>query len=310
MKCTTNATTAYNFKLQCNNSQKTLYDYIKYSNDYIKDEVIEEYIVKDENEFEVAQHEEKKSKKDKIVVKSEEETDVDLNKTDKSMIQTCKNEVKVVDENIIKVSDDENVVKNEITDDETVVKTPEEVTKNSDKVKTEDDKTQNDVLGSIMFCSYCKKVFTKRYILLAHEKRHQYKGHFLCSVCGKGFNSKACLTRHIRIHTGEKKYECEICKKKFPSSNNLKLHSRTHTGIKPYLCTVCGKSFSHPTGLTYHLRTHSNFRPYVCYACGKRFSVQCHLDRHKKIHTGIFKLYNLTYKSLLIFFYRRKTFCL
>ncbi|XP_044761854.1 oocyte zinc finger protein XlCOF6.1-like [Coccinella septempunctata] len=141
----------------------------------------------------------------------------------------------------------------------------------------------NDQLGE---CKFCKKLFKNKYVLIAHEKRHENKGKFICNECGKGFDSKGCLSRHIKVHTGEKKFECKECHRCFLSSNNLRLHSRRHNGIKPYLCTQCGKSFSHPTGLNYHLRTHTRERPYTCEICGKTFVIKCHLDRHKKIHTG------------------------
>lgn len=148
---------------------------------------------------------------------------------------------------------------------------------------------EDDELDSLIFCLQCNKSFKNKYILAAHMKRHQYKGHFLCSICGKGFNSQSCLRRHGRVHTGEKNYECQVCQKRFPSSNNLKLHSRTHSGVKPYLCTICGKSFSHPTGLTYHMRTHTKEKPYTCDICGKSFAIQCHMDRHRKTHSGLIR---------------------
>ncbi|RZC33726.1 zf-AD domain containing protein, partial [Asbolus verrucosus] len=101
------------------------------------------------------------------------------------------------------------------------------------KLAKTDKSEKKDGPEKLLFCNQCNKSFKNKYILSAHVKRHQYKGHFLCNVCGKGFNSQSCLTRHTRVHTGERKYECQICHKKFPSSNNLNLHSRVHSGFKP-----------------------------------------------------------------------------
>ncbi|XP_023029562.2 uncharacterized protein [Leptinotarsa decemlineata] len=154
------------------------------------------------------------------------------------------------------------------------------------KAKKESDTVETTEQINSYFCSTCNKMFKSKYILSVHEKRHLHKGHFLCPVCGKGFNSKGCLNRHNRVHTGEKKYECRVCHKKFPSSNNLNLHFRIHSGVKPYLCTICGKSFTHPTGLTYHTRTHTKEKNYHCDMCDKSFAIQCHLDNHRKRHTG------------------------
>ncbi|KAG5879971.1 hypothetical protein JTB14_036183 [Gonioctena quinquepunctata] len=152
-------------------------------------------------------------------------------------------------------------------------------------VKEEEEHVCLEQISSYV-CKICNKIFASKYILAVHEKRHLYKGNFLCPICGKGFNSKGCLNRHNRVHTGEKKYECQVCKKKFPSSNNLNLHSRIHTGVKPYLCTICGKSFTHPTGLTYHTRTHTKEKNYHCDLCDMSFAIRCHLENHRKRHTG------------------------
>ncbi|CAH1381603.1 unnamed protein product [Tenebrio molitor] len=203
------------------------------------------------------------------------------NKIFRDIVTKICNREQVVEDQIVVETNNcsiTNVTETKVVDDSEERK-PQRQTKKAQKNKT-------DELERILFCHQCNKSFKNKYILSAHIKRHQYKGHFLCNVCGKGFNSQSCLTRHTRVHTGERNYECEICHKKFPSSNNLNLHSRTHSGIKPYLCTICGKSFSHPTGLTYHTRTHTKEKPYTCEVCGKSFAIQCHVDRHRKTHSG------------------------
>lgn len=169
------------------------------------------------------------------------------------------------------------------SDDNHFINKDENITPKISKKRTRN--TSNEIY-QFSNCKFCNKLFKNKYVLIAHEKRHENKGKFICNDCGKGFDSKGCLNRHIKVHTGEKKFQCQECQRSFSSSNNLRLHSRRHNGIKPYLCTQCGKSFSHPTGLSYHLRTHSRERPYKCEICGKTFVIKCHLDRHKKIHTG------------------------
>lgn len=101
------------------------------------------------------------------------------------------------------------------------------------KLKNENNEIWENQLGS---CKFCTKLFKNKYVLIAHEKRHENKGKFICNECGKGFDSKGCLSRHIKVHTGEKEFQCEVCRRCFSSSNNLRLHSRRHNGIKVIGC--------------------------------------------------------------------------
>ncbi|KAK9884929.1 hypothetical protein WA026_009166 [Henosepilachna vigintioctopunctata] len=260
-KCTDNATDLYRFKIVCENSTAK---FEKYKN-ITKIENLENITIANDPEIKIEQS--------LIKVEAEECSDDDI------PLINFTNEDYPNDSERCKFNKNERKY---------IIGKSVKVRKKKDKNKCERMKLDSEegLNEEIITCKFCNKIFKNKYVLIAHQKRHENKGKFICNECGKGFDSKGCLSRHVRVHTGEKKFQCEECHRCFPSANNLRLHSRRHNGIKPYLCTQCGKSFSHPTGLSYHLRTHTRERPYTCEICGKSFLIQCHLDRHKKIHTG------------------------
>ncbi|XP_055941922.1 zinc finger protein 182-like [Argiope bruennichi] len=109
---------------------------------------------------------------------------------------------------------------------------------------------------------------------------------FPCSLCPKEFKKEAYLVKHYRMHTGETPHVCDICGKRCNKKSQLITHYRTHTGDKPFVCDVCNRGFALKSNLKVHVRTHTGEKPYKCPACEKSFTNSSDCKRHHKKKHG------------------------
>ncbi|KYM99791.1 PREDICTED: zinc finger protein 675-like [Cyphomyrmex costatus] len=164
-------------------------------------------------------------------------------------------------------------------------------------------------------CNICNKIFSKRAILLNHERVHEDDKFYECEECGKklasknslmyhkkskhlrekphmchycgnSFVSKEARLIHERIHTGERPYICKVCNTQYRCSSNLSQHMKIHTGLKPHKCHFCSKGFTRKGALTVHERIHTGVKPYSCETCGKSFSQKNDMLKHVKRATA------------------------
>lgn len=77
-----------------------------------------------------------------------------------------------------------------------------------------------------------------------------------CTFCGKLYSRKYGLTIHLRTHSGYKPLKCRVCLRPFGDPSNLNKHVRLHgDGDTPYRCRYCGKVLVRRRDLDRHIRS-------------------------------------------------------
>lgn len=153
--------------------------------------------------------------------------------------------------------------------------------------------TKFDLLtsGKELACPECKKVFTKRSLLMRHLMSHRGAiEKYQCQICRRKFISTSEVQRHTRAHMGLKPYKCKLCFRYFSQKNLLDNHMDWHEGKKSHLCEICGKSLSSRPNLKTHIENfHSLERKklFNCEECGKSFSRKHHLENHSTVHVPV-----------------------
>lgn len=134
-------------------------------------------------------------------------------------------------------------------------------------------------------CPECHKVFSNKYHMLTHLKRHSEITIYICELCEKTYSNASNLSKHKRlVHRGILSFICRFCGEAFPSRQTRDTHSRIHSGDAPYHCDYCTKSFRSKQTLQRHIEMHLDIRKYACHFCPKKFRKGSHLMYHISTH--------------------------
>ena len=132
-------------------------------------------------------------------------------------------------------------------------------------------------------------------------KESRLKKEHICEVCNKSFEKASRLLRHLNVHNADgKPFECEVCKIRFVSKRSLIRHGIKHSDTlfpstllinktpSAYNCKFCPREFSKQESLSSHLRIHKDQlhekKDFICEYCPKILPNQRALRRHVQTH--------------------------
>ena len=249
-------------------------------------------------------HEGEKQKKQKSIVVSNDNLDLDK-------IKIYKAKENLHHENTIQKSvHDKEKHQIRCNFDAQIIKVKPDL---NQSVVSEEKQLNNDNLGGEMIsnlnlkCKKCQRVFHSDESLSRHihnvngdcydqpqntnsdEKRptSAAKLSSYCEICKKDLSSKSNLTKHIEVvHEGIMPYQCKVCNEDFSQKAKLQIHFRHHHPNTPlpeirmkFSCSKCSNSFSTEIKLKEHEKKHdSNIS---CDICNKPFTTTKAVKRHK-----------------------------
>lgn len=79
-----------------------------------------------------------------------------------------------------------------------------------------------------------------------------------CQHCGMKFSKKSLLLKHQRDLEHHERFDCKICRKKFGRKYNLERHIVRHKDESLHQCSECGTFFSRKDGLELLMRHYHN----------------------------------------------------
>ncbi|XP_063960034.1 uncharacterized protein LOC129266487 [Lytechinus pictus] len=152
-------------------------------------------------------------------------------------------------------------------------------------------------------CTICQDLFSDKYELNRHIKRHAGKNQ--CPVCKRQFKSISDVNLHVRrVHTGERPFQCSQCPARCVGPSALKVHMTWHYGVKRFKCPLCRKAFITTTSRNRHLKkVHKEVNYLMCDKCGERFSGFDEILNHRK------RLYKETPHLCVVCENRYQTIC-
>ncbi|CAG4953957.1 unnamed protein product [Colias eurytheme] len=142
-------------------------------------------------------------------------------------------------------------------------------------------------MGFMYRCKQCKEMFTERFQLYKHAKKHVLQAEQrMCDICGHTFVGNEALTKHRKQEHNKPNnchYKCKVCSFSTINRKEMYKHVHKHTNGKDskHLCETCGQCFSTRVTLLRHSLLHSNSR---CPVCSKVFNDEKKRDKHMLDH--------------------------
>ena len=212
--------------------------------------------------------------------------------TNQEAIETCKIEVKVVEEDskpsesqLLGVLKEDAETKTEPGDKKTLEEPQYAECSGNGGIKKEEilDMDKEEAVKCDFPCSLCDEVFSSLKMRNSHERKTHKKAKpskNVCATCKEMFPVDSEYLAHLQTHP----LECSQCGKYFYRRQNLDLHIKRHLGIKPHKCTICDKAFVTKQKLAEHTNSHTGNAPIKCPLCEETFRRYSNLIQHKQRH--------------------------
>ena len=138
--------------------------------------------------------------------------------------------------------------------------------------------------------SYFYKQSLKKHNNSVHEGKKPYQCTICGTSFGA---KKNLDNHNIQVHQKRELYQCSLCDKSYPYSHSLKIHIETvHEGKKPFQCTHCDSIFTQKSSLDAHIAAiHEKKKPYKCFICSLSFAKigQWKVHERSKSHQNMIK---------------------
>ncbi|GLV36318.1 uncharacterized protein CBL_08812 [Carabus blaptoides fortunei] len=241
--CVTQAHQAYEFRLQCEQSDNVLRKkLLKHHIVLIKSDIYDADSPESCRENSFSPTEEKQI----VPLKIEHDSSLTVQNTPEDSNKT-ENPFEVKNKRLIKKGQKSVAIKNESTIE----------TEKSDSEQSDDEENGDENNTDVkLSCRFCDMKFRYKIRLKKHEQKHLHG--LKCHICQKDFPTIKQLNNHINIHSRKGAHLCQTCGKQFTLPENLVRHQRIHAGVRPYKCHVCSKTFTQSNELKSHLVTHSS----------------------------------------------------
>lgn len=150
-------------------------------------------------------------------------------------------------------------------------------------------------------CSFCCKIFSRKYNLTMHEVIHTGKRPHTCQICSQTFTHYTSLVNHTKAIHKKNRQRCSACEKSFINKSELNVHTREchlpDTDPRRYFpCKLCDDKFKTHNRLNHHkARAHKKHSAkFTCDYCQKEFTCRQYIVNHLHIHAGT-KLFGCRY---------------
>lgn len=144
-------------------------------------------------------------------------------------------------------------------------------------------------------CSYCPRMFSRRYRWRIHHRGHNANSLLCCLNCGQYFGHTK-ITQHqktcLQTSEGSADLSKDDDKKTISQTNKVQCSQVLQSSAIEMLqhkCPHCPQRFKYRSVLLKHVVSHTGLQPYPCMHCGHRYASQSMCLQHEAFCDGVYR---------------------